>query len=191
MSKEAIVERILSDAGNEADAIVKDAEEKAAAVVAAASARAEKGRRDSEAEVRAKTASISERRAAAARLDSAKILLSEKRRVIDAIYAEALGRMISLSEEECLALTDRLLKAYAEEGDEIFFAASYLYIPAAARLPVVTEKKLKISAEKAAVRGGFVLRGTASDKDLSYETLLAADRDEHQADIASEIFKTR
>ena len=117
MSKEAIVERILSDAGNEADAIVKDAEEKAAAVVAAASARAEKGRRDSEAEVRAKTASISERRAAAARLDSAKILLSEKRRVIDAIYAEALGRMISLSEEECLALTDRLLKAYAEEGD--------------------------------------------------------------------------
>ncbi|MFQ9736319.1 MAG: hypothetical protein ACLR06_00420 [Christensenellaceae bacterium] len=48
--------------------------------------------------------------------------------------------MISLSEEECLALTDRLLKAYAEEGDEIFFAASYLYIPAAARLPVVTEK---------------------------------------------------
>lgn len=99
--------------------------------------------------------------------------------------------MISLSEEECLALTDRLLKAYAEEGDEIFFAASYLYIPAAARLPVVTEKKLKISAEKAAVRGGFVLRGTASDKDLSYETLLAADRDEHQADIAAEIFKTR
>lgn len=42
MSKEAIVERILSDAGNEADAIVKDAEEKAAAVVAAASARAER-----------------------------------------------------------------------------------------------------------------------------------------------------
>ena len=60
MSKEAIVERILSDAGNKADAIVKDAEEKAAAVVAAASARAEKGRRDSEAEVRAKTASISD-----------------------------------------------------------------------------------------------------------------------------------
>ena len=129
MSKEAIVERILSDAGNEADAIVKDAEEKAAAVVAAASARAEKGRRDSEAEVRAKTASISERRAAAARLDSAKILLSEKRRVIDAIYAEALGRMISLSEEECLALTDRLLKAYAEEGDENFKAPKDLELP--------------------------------------------------------------
>ena len=42
MSKEAIVERILSDAGNEADSIVKDAEEMAAAVVAAASARARK-----------------------------------------------------------------------------------------------------------------------------------------------------
>lgn len=79
MSKEAIVERILSDAGAEAEAIIKDAEEKAAAVVAAASSRAEKGRRDSEAEVKVKTGSIFERKAATARLDCAKILLSEKR----------------------------------------------------------------------------------------------------------------
>lgn len=64
MSKEAIVERILSDAGAEAEAIIKDAEEKAAAVVAAASSRAEKGRRDSEAEVKVKTGSIFERKAA-------------------------------------------------------------------------------------------------------------------------------
>ena len=45
MSREAIVERILSDANAEADAIRREAEEKAAGVIAAASARAEQGRR--------------------------------------------------------------------------------------------------------------------------------------------------
>ncbi len=191
MSKEAIVERILSDAGAEAEAIIKDAEEKAAAVVAAASSRAEKGRRDSEAEVKVKTGSIFERKAATARLDCAKILLSEKRRVIDTIYKEALDKLVALSEEECLALTDKLLKEYAESGDEIFFAENYSYASAAARLPVMAEKNLTISSRRIGIDGGFRLRGVSSDKDLSYGALLAADRDEYQADMAAEIFKTR
>ena len=191
MSKEAIVERILSDAGAEAEAIIKDAEEKAAAVFAAASSRAEKCMRDSEAEVKVKTGSIFERKAATARLDCAKILLSEKRRVIDTIYKEALDKLVALSEEECLALTDKLLKEYAESGDEIFFAENYSYAGAAARLPVMAEKNLTISSRRIEIDGGFRLRGVSSDKDLSYGALLAADRDEYQADMAAEIFKTR
>jgi len=191
MSKEAIVERILSDANAEAEAIVKDAEEKAATTVAAASARAEKDRRESEAAVRAKSESIFERKAATARLDCAKLLLSEKRRVIDTVYASALRRLVDLNEEECLALTARLLETYAEQGDEIFFAENYAYAAAAARLPQIGGKGLKISSERIRLDGGFLLRGVSSDKDLSYEALLAADREEHQAELAAEIFKTR
>ena len=104
MSKEAIVERILSDANAEAEAIAREAEEKAAAVIAAASSRAEKGRRDSEAEVKVRAEDIFARKAAAARLDAAKLLLAEKRRVIDGIYAAPLRRLQALGEEECLAL---------------------------------------------------------------------------------------
>lgn len=191
MSKEAIVERILSDAGAEAEEIIKAAEEKAAAFVAEASVRAEKGRRDSESEVKKKAESIFERKAATARLDCAKILLSEKRRVIDAIYKEALDKLVALSEEECLALTDKLLKEYAENGDEIFFAENYSYEAAAARLPVIAEKNLTVSPRRIDIDGGLRLRGVSSDKDLSYGALLAADRDEYQAEMAAEIFKTR
>lgn len=191
MSKEAIVERILSDAEAEAAAIVKTAEEKAAAFVAEASDRAEKSRRESEAEVKKKAESIFERKAATARLDCAKILLSEKRRVIDVIYEEALDRLLAFSEEECLALTDKLLKEYAENGDEIFFAENYPYEAAAARLPVIAEKNLIVSPQRIGIDGGFRLRGVSSDKDLSYGALLAADRDEYQAETAAEIFKTK
>lgn len=92
-------------------------------------------------------------------MDSAKILLSEKRRVIDAIYASALKKLVDLNEEECLALTERLLKNYADEGDEIFFAANYSYVPAAARLPVIEEKKLKISRQEGRHRGRICFKG--------------------------------
>ena len=93
-------------------------------------------------------------------------------------------------------MTDKLLKEYAESGDEIFFAENYSYAGAAARLPVMAEKNLTISSvygdtSRYLQVGGFRLRGVCSDKDLSYGALLAADRDEYQADMAAEIFKTR
>lgn len=189
MSREAIVERILSDANAEADAIRREAEEKAAGVIAAASARAEQGRREAEAEVKVRAEDVMKRRAAAARLDSAKLLLAEKRRVLDGVYEAAFARLKGLDEEDALALAGRLLEEYAEEGDEILFAADYPYVAFVARLPVVAEKKLTLSPERAEIGGGFVLRGKTSDKDLSYGALLAADREEHQAEIAAELFK--
>ena len=188
MSREAIVERILSDANAEADAIRREAEEKAAGVIAAASARAEQGRREAEAEVKVRAEDVMKRRAAA-RLDSAKLLLAEKRRVLDGVYEAAFARLKGLDEEDALALAGRLLEEYAEEGDEILFAADYPYAAFVARLPVVAEKKLTLSPERAEIGGGFVLRGKTSDKDLSYGALLAADREEHQAEIAAELFK--
>lgn len=189
MSKEAIVERIVSDAEAEAETILQNARGKAAATIAAASARAEQGRRDSEAEVKEKRESILDRKAAAARLECAKILLSEKRRVIDGVYAEALKRLNALDKAECLALTARLLTEYAEEGDVIEFAENYPCAEDAARLPVTAEKKLSVSSRRAKIDGGFLLYGVSSDKNLSYGALLAADREEYQAEIAAELFK--
>lgn len=71
-------------------------------------------------------------------------------------------------------MTDKLLKEYAESGDEIFFAENYSYAGAAARLPVMAEKNLTISSRRIEIDGGFRLRGVSSDKDLSYGALLAA-----------------
>lgn len=190
MSKESIVERILSDANAEAEAILADAREKADLVVAGAEEEARKDRLGTEAEVRERRAGILEGKAAAARLDSAKILLAEKRRVIDAVYGLALKKLLSLGEKETLALAERLLQEHAEEGDVILFAPNYPCANAVTKLAVFREKKLKLSFEQAKISGGFILRGENSDKNLSYEALLAADREEHQAEIAEKIFIT-
>ena len=190
MSKEAIVERILSDARAEAERIVKQAEAQAAERTAEAEKRAQVSSLANEMEVRAKVKDILDGKAASARLDSSKALLAEKRRVIDGVYALPLERLRGLDRAGALRLADVLLTRYAEEGDEVAFAPDYKYAADVAKLPVVKDKKLKVSPTQAKIEGGFVLRGKVADKDISYGALLAADRECHQAELAAKIFKT-
>lgn len=188
MSKERIREKILSDAETEGRLIEETAKKRAEEIVATAMERAEKERRETEKEVKEKINSVYEKRAAAARLESAKILLAEKRKVIDVIYAIAKERLITLEKEEAVLLASKLLMRFAEEGDEIVFATNYKYVAEVALLPIVAKKNLKISKDRVAIDGGFLLLGKTADKDLSYGSILAADRDEYQAELAREIF---
>lgn len=189
MSKEQVVERIISDATAEAQAIVQEAENKAAKLLADASARVKTAREETEKEMLAKRNSILEKRAADARLDGAKILLREKRRVLDTVYDEAHSRLIELSKENALELIKRLLTAYAEEGDEIIFSKGFPYKEDVAQFPIIAERNLKISAETQELNGGIRLIGEKAEKDLTYEAILKADREEYQAALAKELFK--
>ncbi len=189
MSAEAIVERIISDAEKNAEDMISDARKKAGEVIADAELHAQRNRTGTEAELKVKIKGIEDGKAATARLDSAKILLAEKRRVIDSVYRKALEKLVALDKRESVLIADRLLNLYAEEGDEIVFAANFKFAQDVAKLSVVKEKKLKIALKGADIDGGFVLRGEKSDKDLSYGALLAMDREAHQAEIAKNLFK--
>lgn len=188
MSREAIVERIISDAKAEAEGIETAANQKAAEILFQAEEKARIEREKVEQDMAVKKESILSKKAAAARLESAKILLAEKRAVIDEIYQKALDRLLALNQEDTLKITQNLLEKYAENGDELFFAENYPYKDSVKLLPVVTKKGLKISNSTVTLSGGFVLKGVYSDKDLSYAAILAADREEFQSAIAAEIF---
>lgn len=188
MSEQAIVEKIIADAKQEAEAIIADAEKRAEGVISAANARAEKRKQGEKTAAEKRAESILEGRAATARLDSAKIMLGEKRAVIDQVYARALKGLKELGKPEALRLISRLLEEYAEEGDEVLFADNFGYAQDACKLDIIKEKKLKVSAKRANIDGGMLLVGKTSDKDLSFGALLLEDREEHQADIAAKIF---
>lgn len=188
MGKEEIVGAIIADAEKEAQEIVAQAEEKAGSVKNAAEEVAKKLLETAQAETDARAKAVLEGKAATARLDSAKVLLAEKRRVIAAVYARAYEKLEALSEKESLAFMARLLNEYASEGDEVALSSSYRYKAAFEKLPVIAKKKLKVVSDQQ-IKGGFVLRGTNADVDLSFETLLAQDREEHQSEIASAVFK--
>lgn len=189
MSKEDIIGRILSDAQAEAEEIAAAAEERVKALSDETDARISALKEETEEEISARAKRISEGKAAAARLDSAKILLAEKRRVLDEIYARALKALLSMSEHDSLVLTEKLLSRYAEEGETVVFAEGFSYAEKAAALPVVAQRHLSVAKERAPVAGGFLLKGKTCDKDVSFSALLAADREEHQAELAGRIFK--
>lgn len=188
MSEQAIVEKIISDAEAEAQAIIADAEKKAEETVEKANLRAERRIQGEKQAADKKAESILDGKAATARLDCAKILLAEKRAVIDEVYARALAQLQQLGKADALHLFERLLNSFAEDGDEIIFADNFKYAQDVAKLSVVKDKKLRISAKKAGIDGGCILIGKNSDKDLSFSALLAVDREEMQAEIAATIF---
>lgn len=188
MSTQDIVARIISDANAEADEIVKHAEARAKEIAGEATAYAETLRQQTEAEVKVREESVLEKRSADARLECAKILLTEKRKTLEAVYELALQRLVALEKEQTLRLFSALLDAYAEEGDEVRFAQSFKYAEDVAILPVVANKKLVLSDVRLPIEGGMRLLGKKSDKDLSYRALLASDKDEHLAELASTLF---
>lgn len=189
MSAEQIKDRILLDARKEAEAIVATAQQKAEKLRAEAVARAESLADSTKVEMASYRKNILEKKAAAARLDSAKLLLGEKRKVIDTIYNEVYSRLLALSKEDSVRLLESLLELYAEEGDELCFAENYPYVADIEILPIVAEKGLRISNERLPLDGGIRLKGEQSDKDLSFGAIMAADRERNQASLAKELFK--
>ncbi len=188
MSKEAILERIISDAQAAADATVAEAEGRAAEIIAEAEARAARDRQGTSAIIAERSKAIADGKAAAARLDAAKVMLAAKRGVIDAVYSRALEKLKALPQKDAVRLAEGLLLSYAEDGDELVFATNFAYKAQVLKLAVVAEKNLKNSGKTADIDGGFILIGKNSDKDLSYGALLALDREERQAEIAAKLF---
>lgn len=193
MSVESIVERIRSDGKTEAEAILAAGKRKAEETENGAKAEAERLRRETESDVEKRAAAVAAHFAATARLDVKKIMLAARKKAVENVYAEAKKRLIDLGEEETLALFNRLLCLYAEEGDAVIFADGFRYTEGVKLLPVFAQKKLKAVADGAAfagvkIDGGLYLAGKTADKDLSFDALLKADREENESRIAAELF---
>lgn len=193
MSVESIVERIRSDGKTEAEAILAAGKRKAEETENGAKAEAEQLRRETESDVEKRAAAVAAHFAATARLDVKKIMLAARKKAVENVYAEAKKRLIDLGEEETLTLFNRLLCLYAEEGDAVIFADGFRYTEGVKLLPVFAEKKLKAVSDGAAfagvkIDGGLYLAGKTADKDLSFDALLKADREENESRIAAELF---
>lgn len=194
MSLESIVEKIRSDGRAEAEKLLAAGRRKADEIENSAKENAEKLRRETEADVQKRAQSIAERYAATARLDVKKIRLAARKKAVESVYAQAKKRLCLLNEEETLRLFNRLLCAYAEEGDKVIFADNFAYEKSVKLLPVFTQKKLSVvsAAQKSvSIDGGMYLTGKTADKDLSFDALLKADAEENESNVASAIFGTK
>ena len=185
---EVLIGRIRADGEANAAAILSEAETYRKQTEARAEVEIAETEALLKAEADREISGARERKKTLAALERRKMLLAAKQRVIDGVYRSALAKLNAMDKAEKLARTDRLLRKYAEEGDEIVLAENGgIGAEEVSSLPVERERSLSVRSD-GKFDGGFVLSGKKCDKDFGNAAVLAAVREETETEIAGKLF---
>ena len=196
MEGEQVIEKILADAKAEAQKITKQAEQAQAD---------EQANLDEQLKVFKKQTDILAQKAgedekshilAAARMDIAKQLLAEKRKILDEVFDQARQQLENLSDEQYLKLMTKLMLDAVETGDEEVIIDSkekridQKFIDKInQQLSSGRKGNLKLSENKAGIGRGFILKHGKIKNNVSIEVFLAQAREQLEIKLAKEIFE--
>lgn len=190
MSKQAIIEKILSDADAQARATIEEAEKKADEIISLAAEQCKSYLARNKSDIDRAVKEVAERAETVAELDARKLLLKAKSEVLDEVYALALKKAHELDKADYKKVVEGMLK-FAEDGDKVTVSAR--------EKGIVTKKmvddaakakgaKLTLDSEYGDFDGGVLLTGNGIDKNFTFEVEFALLRDATEAKIAKELF---
>ena len=182
MSKEAIIDKILSDANLKADAIIGEANEKADEIISIAAAQCKEYLQQNNAEIDKLTLDIDARSRSVAELDTRKLLLAAKTQVLDSVYAKTL--------EQYSALIFSMLEN-AKDGDVVTISEREKDIITKESLADFAKKKgisLTLADKFGDFDGGVVISENGVDNNFTLEVEVALLREQTETKIAKEIF---
>jgi V/A-type H+-transporting ATPase subunit E len=192
---EQVVKKILADAKAEAEKIKEKAQEKETA---------EQAKLDEQLNAYKKqTDNIAQKAAddkkahllAAARMDIAKQLLAEKRKILDEVFEQARQQIGNLPDEQYRKLMTKLMLEAVETGDEEIIVdknerrIDHKFIQSINQQLASPHKgNLKLSEDKANIGGGFILKRGKIKNNVSVEVVLTQARKELEIELAKELF---
>lgn len=189
MSKEAIVEKILSDAGIRAESFVSEQKEKADDILAEAAEQCKSYIYTFQAETDKMVSDIESRAKTVAELDARKIMLAKKTELLDRVFNRAVEKLVELDRETARRLLLGMLGA-AEDGDVITLGKRQQGCLDKEDIERLAAKKgisLALSDEPGNF-DGMILSGNGVDKNLTYGVEIALLRESIETEIAKEIF---
>lgn len=188
--KEAIIEKIISDATVRGEAVIDDAKfkateiENAAKVVCASMAeKAEKERAAAVNDVLTRSKTVAE-------LDAKKLLFDAKNQVVALTFETALNKVKNLPKEKYAKLVMGML-SMAEDGDVVTISKREKDVLTEAVIKeFAAKKKIKITLNKefGDFDGGIILSGSGVDKNLTFETEFQLLKDELEETVAKKLF---
>jgi len=193
MEAEQVVAKILSDAQAEAVKIRRDAEEKE---------NAEQTQLDSQLEEYQKqTGKLAKRAAeekrahilAAARMEIAKELLAEKRKLLDEVFDKVRKQIASLPDNEYRQVMAKLMVSAVETGDEEVIVDNNEKRINEDFINEVNQQlggkgHLKLSSRKQNIGGGFILTRGKIKTNASIPVLLEQAKKDLETELAKELF---
>ena len=179
---EKITARMKEDAARSLSELNAQTEQELRRIREESAARAEKER---------ETAGY-ERLCSAAEMETRKLTLSAKQKVLAETYDRALEILCSMPREEYLSLLVRLLKAAGGKGDEKIALSAKDRDEIGETLVERANKELNahytLAGEAADIRAGLVLISKECDVNCSFETLLALSREKTERGAAKLLF---
>ena len=155
-------------------------------------ARAEKERETADERAHLAAQERYERLCSAAEMETRKLTLSAKQKVLAETYDRALEILCSMPREEYLSLLVRLLKAAGGKGDEKIALSAKDRDEIGETLVERANKELNahytLAGEAADIRAGLVLISKECDVNCSFETLLALSREKTERGAAKLLF---
>lgn len=190
MSKEAIIDKILSDANLKGDAIIGEANEKADEIISLAAKQCKDYLYKSKTEIDRLTLEIDERSRSVAELDARKLLLAAKAQVLDSVYAKTLEKLRNLDKEQYSALIFSMLEN-AKDGDVVTVSEREKDIVTKESLADFAKKKgisLTLADKFGDFDGGVIISENGVDNNFTLEVEVALLREQTETKIAKEIF---
>lgn len=190
MSKEAIIDKILSDANLKGDAIIGEANGKADEIISLAAKQCKDYLYQSKTEIDRLTLEIDERSRSVAELDARKLLLAAKTQVLDSVYAKTLEKLRNLDKEQYGALIFAMLEN-AKDGDVVMVSER--------EKDIVTKQSLADFAKKKGIKltladkfgdfdGGVIISENGVDNNFTLDVEVSILREQTETKIAKEIF---
>ena len=192
MSKEeAIVSKILRDADEKAEAILKDAHDKAGEMIAIANADGRDRRREAETQASLKIPELKRRSASVAELEVKKLALAARQEILGETFDKTLDKLCALPDNEYLSLIESMIKAVASDGDVVVISSRDEKRITAAFIAKIAKEKgisLKLSSSFGDFKGGVVLESAGCDKNMSFEVELASLRETLEPKVSAKLF---
>lgn len=190
--KEAIIGAILSSARDAAANMISDAESERAELFARVDSEADTARSEAIEKAESDAVMLKSRRRKLAELDARKILLAAKRQVIEKAYAQAVTKILNMTDNVYRDFIGGLVSCYAEDGDEIIISerdVKRLHYDWAEELSKKRNMNLSLSHKFHAGRGGVILTNERYDKNLTLERLVEETRSVTETAVTEKLFK--
>ncbi|MCJ7729737.1 MAG: V-type ATP synthase subunit E [Sedimentisphaerales bacterium] len=195
MDAEPVLEKILSDARAEAGQIKKQAEDKEAAEQAKLDSRLDEYSRQTRVLAEKSAGAEKLHILAAARMDIAKQLLAEKRKILDEVFEQAQNHLKKLPNEQYRELMSKLMINAAQSGDEEVIVDinekridQQLIDQVNRQLSSKGKGNLKLSDERLQIGGGVILKKGKIKNNASLKVLLSQARGKLEMELAKQLF---
>lgn len=188
--KEAIINRILSDAKAEAKANLDDAQKKADKLFSSANEQCEKMRNDFEKDKKRIHDEILFRSSVVAELDAQKYVLQAKNLLISQTFEKVLDKLKKLDSKVYDKLISKMLE-FASDGDVVTVSSNDKKSLTKEKLAdFAAQKKVKLSLSKdnGDFVGGIVLSSGGVDKNITFETEISQLKEEYEEVVAKMLF---